>query len=513
MIKALLIKSGNLHTRARGITPPLGLMYLASYIRQTRGDEVKIIDMRLSKEPLKEIYHIVNDFKPDIIGISALTLEAPAMYYLAHFVKQISDIPIIVGGPHATSVPEEVIKYHDIDIVVIGEGEFTFKEILDTYESQAQDLSMINGIAYKDHNDIIINKPKGSISDLDQLPFPAWDLVKIDRYAVLPSMSTVGYRPYMVLLTSRGCPFHCTYCHNIFGKKFRARSVDNVLGEISMLIEQYKISDFEIIDDISNFNKERFKYIMNGIIERGWQVNLSFPNGVRTDLLDEEIICLMKKAGTSEISIAVETVSMRLQKMVRKNLNLDKVKKMIDVCADAGMFIRGFFMLGFPTETEKELKATIDFACKSRIHEALFFIVNPFGGTELSQQVELAGKVPFNIKPEDYDYHSMPFNASNIPDKRLHRLYTLAYIRFYFNPIRIIRILKAKTMWRDLPYHLSRVIRDLLTPKGNKKFVFEPIDFEFLVKKDNKEIQQSSCSKKNNLIDYHYTSEKKLIYK
>lgn len=269
---------------------------------------------------------------------------------------------------------------------------------------------------------------------------------------------------------------------------------------MKILIEQYHINDFEIIDDISNFNKERFKQIMNGIIERGWKVNLSFPNGVRTDLLDEEIIYLMRKAGTSEISIAVETISPRLQKFVKKNLNLEKVQRMIDVCADAGMFIRGFFMLGFPTETEKELKATIDFACKSKIHEALFFLVNPFGGTELAKQIESMGKAPSSAKPEDFDYHAMPFNASNIPDKRLHSLYTLAYVRFYFNPIRIIRILKAKTMWRDLPYHLRRVVRDLFPPKGNKKLVLTPIDFEF--KRINKKgtVQKPSIQSQDNVI-------------
>ena len=477
-MKLLFIKSGNLNTRARGITPPLGLMYIASYVRQTRGDDIRIFDIRFYNEPLKEIYRIINEFQPDIVGISAITLEAPAMYQIAHFVKMVSDIPVVVGGPHATSVPEEVIKNHDVDIVVIGEGELTFKELLDFYEKGGR-ISDINGIAYKIGNTPVINQPRVYIESLDTLPFPAWDLVELKKYATTASMSTVGFRPYMVLLTSRGCPFHCTYCHNIMGKKFRPRSVDNVLEEMRILIEEYRINDFEIIDDISNFDRERFKKIMRGIIDKGWKVRLAFPNGVRTDLLDEEAVRLMRQAGTTEISIAVETVSLRLQRMVKKNLNLEKVKHIINVCVKEGMFVRGFFMLGFPTETEEELKATIDFACKSKIHEALFFLVNPFGGTELSKQIEGMGKMPSHVKPEDFDYHAMPFNASDIPDKRLHRLYTLAYIRFYFNPIRIIRILKAKAMWSDLPYWLGRVYHSLLTPMGNKKLLLEPIDFEF----------------------------------
>jgi radical SAM superfamily enzyme YgiQ (UPF0313 family) len=477
-MKILLIKSGNMNTRSIGITPPLGLMYVASYVREVRGDEVRIFDIRFYKEPLKEIYRVLVEFEPDMIGISALTLEATALYQIAHFVKMIMDVPIIVGGPHATSAPEEVLKNNDIDIVVIGEGELTFKELLDNL-SEGHGIEHVKGIGYRKDNDIILNTQREYIEHLDKLPFPAWELIELKKYADNPSMSIIGYGYYMVLLTSRGCPFHCTYCHNIMGKEFRPRSVENVLEEMRILIETYRIHDFEIIDDISNFDRGRFKQIMRGIISNGWKVTLSFPNGVRTDLLDDEAVQLMRQAGAAEISIAVETASPRLQRMVKKNLNLEKVRHIIDVCVKEGMFVRGFFMLGFPTETEEEIKATIDLACKSRMHGALFFLVNPFGGTELSKQVEGMGKMPSYIKPEDFDYHAMPFNASNVPDKKLHRLYATAWMRFYFNPIRIFRILKTKTTWNDLPYYLQVLVKNLFTPKGNQRSILESADFEF----------------------------------
>ena len=478
-MKVLLIKSSNPTILYKGMAPPLGLMYIASYIKEKRHDEVRILDVRLYKEPLKKVYDSINEFQPDIVGIGALTFESQTMYHIAHLMKRISDIPIIVGGPYATSVPEEAIKNKDIDIVAVGEGEVTFKELLDTLESEG-DLNNVQSIVYKDNGSIKMNRSRDYIENLDELPFPAWDLIELKKYAKLPSVNEIAFRPYMILLTSRGCPFKCTYCHDIFGKKFRARSANNVLEEMQILVNQYAIKDLKIIDDIANFDRERIKSILEMTIKKQWKIRLAFPNGVRADMLDEEIIDLMRKAGTVEIAIAVETVSPRLQKMVKKNLHLATVKKMINICADSGMFIQGFFMLGFPTETEEEVKATINYACKSRIHEALFFLVNPFGGTELSMQVKSMGKIPLNVKSEDFDYHAMPFNASNVPDKKLHMLYIFAYIRFYFNPIRILRILKTKATWRDLPYLLIWLLRDLIAPyKGNKKIVFEPADISF----------------------------------
>jgi radical SAM superfamily enzyme YgiQ (UPF0313 family) len=503
-MKLLLIKSGNTKSRSTGITPPLGLMYIASYVRTHRHDDVRIFDIRLHKQYLKDIENIISNYKPDIVGISALTLEAPAMFQIAHLVKTIDkSIPIIVGGPHVSSVPEEVIQNDNIDIAVIGEGEITFKEILEAFEGERA-LETVDGICFRTDNErlttrfginiqgiyqnsnkklmstdtitidnrttVIKTNDRKYLQELDTLPFPAWDLIEIKSYAVHRSMSNVGIRPYMVVFTSRGCPFRCTYCHNIFGKRFRARSVENVIREMETLITAYSIRDFEIIDDVSNFDKERLKAICNEIINRGWKIRLSFPNGVRTDLLDEETIYLLKRVGTAEMSIAVETASPRLQKLIKKNLNLEKVQKMIDVAAHAGIFLRGFFMIGFPTETEEELKATINFACKSKLHIAFFFVLNPFKGTEIIKQIQHAGKQLPNINLESFDYMANPFNPSTIDDKKFHKLYMWAYIRFYANPMRIFRILRDKPMHNDLFIRLVSLVKNYIpAPSGNKK--------------------------------------------
>ena len=505
-MRVLLIKSGYMQSRVKAITQPLGLMYIASYIRTYRSDEVKIFDIRFHKQYLQDIEHIILTYKPALVGISALTLEAPNMFYIAHHVKAIDkNIPVIVGGPHASSVPEEVIKNNDIDLAVIGEGEITFKEILDAFEGE-RGLETVDGICFRTDNKIIASSFKTSflpearttadekfgvglspittdkattfmktndrqyVQELDTLPFPAWDLIEIMSYAKHGSMSDVGIRPYMVLFTSRGCPFLCTYCHNIFGKRFRARSVGNVINEMEKLINTYNINDFEVVDDISNLDKDRLKAICNGIINKDLKIRLSFPNGVRTDLFDEETIRLLKRAGTSEIAIAVETASPRLQKLIKKNLNLEKVRKNIDIAAKAGIFLRGFFMLGFPTETEQEMNATIDFACRSKLHVALFFVLNPYKGTEIVNQIQSAGKKLPEMNLEDFDYQSMPFNSSAMDDNKFHKLYRRAYIKFYSNPVRIFRIIRDKPLYNDLFARFWGLISNYLPhPAGNKR--------------------------------------------
>ncbi|MCL4479085.1 MAG: B12-binding domain-containing radical SAM protein [Deltaproteobacteria bacterium] len=507
-MKILFIKSRNINTKVIGITPPLGLMYVASYIRATRGDDVRIFDISFHKAPLREIDRIIHEFEPDVIGISALTLEAPALYQIAHFVKTVTGAPIIVGGPHATSAPDEILENKDIDIAVIGEGEVTFKELLDNLDA-GQGIEKVDGIMYRQDDDIIRTPPRGYIDNLNELPFPAWDLIDVNKYAHVKSVSTIIFRssflPYMVMLTSRGCPFQCTFCHNIMGKNFRARSAENVLEEMRILVEQYHINDFEIIDDISNFDRERIKSILSGIIEKGWKVRLSFSNGVRTDMLDEEIISLMQKAGASEVSIAVETVSPRLQKMIKKNLNLEKVKKMIEFAADRGIFLRGFFMFGFPTETEEEMKATIDFACKSKLHIAYFFLLNPYKGTGIYEYVQEMGlgKQLEKIQLDDFDYLAMPLNISDIPDEKFYKLYRSAYIKFYINPARIFRILRTKAVVHDLFYHFNHILpmvlltlQAMLFPlKGNKQTTLEQVEITYH-KKNTKYLSLWSSKKK-----------------
>ncbi|MCL4478551.1 MAG: B12-binding domain-containing radical SAM protein [Deltaproteobacteria bacterium] len=462
MIKLLLIKATNNKVKSGGdVTPPLGIMYLASYLSYKMSDkiQIKILDTRLYPNVIQIVNKYMDNFKPDIVGISAITLEAENLLKIANFIKSVSSkIPVIVGGPHVSYFTENIIDSPYIDFGVIDEGEITFYELI-TALNEGGNFDDIKGIAFKKDGRIIKTQQRPYMVDLDALPFPSWDLIEYDKYSKLTSQSNIGVRPYMSLLTSRGCPFHCIFCYNIRDKKFRARTPLNVINEMKVLTEKYKIRDFEIIDDVANFDRNRYKDIFKNIISNALDVRLSFPTGIRVDLLDEETISLMKKAGTAELTVAIETASKRLQRLIHKNINLEKAERLINYAASQNLFVRGTFVFGFPTETKEEIKSTINFACKLKLQVAIFLIATPFPGTEILRQFEISGKSIEELNSTNFDFHGVPFNGSNVPDKEFFRLYHWAYARFYLNPARILLILKTKSMWNDLLIRALRVFR------------------------------------------------------
>lgn len=427
------------------VVPPLGLMYLAATIRERFPSQytIEIIDMRLHHLSVGNIEEEIKEFKPDIIGCSVLSCENDCMNELANTSKHIDGgIRFIVGGPHATMWYPDVLKNHNIDIAVLGEGEETICELLQRFEKNEQ-IDEIPGIAFRKGDQVVITQSRVPIDDLDSVSFPAWDLVR------LPDYSGFGHFPmglhragkrYMALFTSRGCPYQCIYCHNIFGKVFRKRSAENVFKEIMELYTKYGVDEFHVFDDIFNFDKKRAGEICDYIISSGIKIWISFPNGLRGDILDKGLLVKLKSAGTYSITFALETASPRMQKIIRKNIEIEKLKAAIEIADNNKMLTKCFFMLGFPGETLDEVMQTIDFALRSKLCIVSFFCVTPQKNTQLFEK----------IKKEFPDF-SLEFNASNywlspkfyeekIVGMPLSRLLTHAYLKFYFNPRRIMRI-------------------------------------------------------------------------
>jgi len=382
---------------------------------------------------------------------------------------------VVFGGPYPSSDPELALGDPCVDAAVTGEGEETFNELVRVIAGEGPrwrepgTLGAVAGLAFMQEGAVRRTGARAPIEDLDSLPTPAWDLIDYRRYWRRGGMASVGKRPYLTMFTSRGCPYRCVFCHNIFGKTFRARSPESVAGEAAELM-RLGAGDIEILDDIANYRQERFDRMLELMLERGLHPALSFPNGVRADLLSESSVDLLKKVGTGEISVAVETASPRLQKLLRKNISLDKVSRAIDMMAARRIFTRGFFMLGLPTETEQEIRATARFARQSRLHLALFFTPNPYPGTELYTMFAEAGKLPAAARPGDYDYFGSAFNGSQVTAALYRRLYRQAYYGFYLNPLRAMRIARDRPRWSDIParaYGLFRNMASFRRLEGN----------------------------------------------
>ncbi len=440
MARVLLVRTLDRYVFPHCATPPLGIMYIASVLREKGSHEVKILDMRLDYTEACDVAAAASEFDADIVGISTLTPEAPVMHQVAQEVKKANaGCTVIAGGPHVSTYVEDGAGDPNIDYVVLGEGEETMSELVEAISSGG-DPSRVNGIAFKQNGEVTRTPPREYIQDLDKVPQPAWDLLELEKYFKHWRFSHMGPQPYMAIMTSRGCPFKCIYCHNMLGKKYRTRSAENVFSEIKMVHDRYGISDFEIIDDSFNLDKKRAVRICDLIISSGLKLKLSFPNGVRGDVMDEELLSKLRQAGAFLITYAPETGSARVQKMIRKNVDLEKLDDIISLTRRMGFFTHGFFMLGFPGETEEDLKDTVRFALKAKFHTATFNIAHPFPGTEMYRQAKEMGK-KVDVSFQDVSYVHSSLNLSEVDDSRLFAFQKKVFRRFYLSPRRMFWIL------------------------------------------------------------------------
>lgn len=429
--------------------PPLGLLSIISCLRQRFSAEqvaIRFVDAKLRKLAPSEI---LDDLAwADVIGLSVLNSEAGAAAEIARLAKGLDPQKVVAyGGPYAHRRAEEILGVTpEVDWVFDGEAEYTFGDALETLIQGRSIACGIKGLYFRDAATQKVVVPLGNdvIMDLDKLPFPAWDLVDFDAYAARTKMTEwMKGKRYAPLFTSRGCPYKCAYCHDIFTKKFRWQSPERVLAEIDYLVANYNIDEFQIVDDIFNLHKPRAKAIFKGVVEHHGKgkLNFCFPNGLRGDILDKDLIAAMKEGGTYQINMAVETVTPRLQKLIDKNLDVDKVASFIKHCHANDIPVKGFFMLGFPTETPREMWNTIRFAWKSKLTFAGFFTVVPQPGTALYALAKQESEEALS-KVQEIHYYGRQSWYSMAYGYPLGLVSRMAYMGFYLQPSRIGRFFR-----------------------------------------------------------------------
>jgi radical SAM superfamily enzyme YgiQ (UPF0313 family) len=434
--------------------PPLGLLYLASTLRQTFGNgvEVRLLDLTVAQARYTQARGLMNEFRPHVVGLSVLNWEAEEAGRFALMTQ--TEFPgtiVALGGPFAHRNTQRICATGVYDWIFDGEADWSFPIACQRWFHGDKSMDDIVGLtwraapgeSYTNNADLLRlgKQPVGLVEDLDAIPLPAWDLIDFDCYAnVRNMMSLLRGKRYAPIFTSRGCPYLCTYCHDIFGKRFRWRSPENVAAEVKLLRDM-GVDELEIVDDIFNMNPPRMKAVCRAI--EPFKMHISFPNGLRFDILDEEGCEALTRAGTYAACVAIETITPRLQELIKKHLRVDRTQQAIRWMASRGVLIRGFFMLGFPTETREEMQATIDYAIKSELAQAYFFNVVPQPGTPL---YDLALKENASALESQslYEYNSKVPWYTAAYGVNLDKVKKRAYFRFFvLSPARWARLVRG----------------------------------------------------------------------
>lgn len=399
-----------------GTVPPLSLGYLASYINKydDENHKIKILEESERIDLEKEIM----GFNPDVIGIGMTSPQFPRSVKIADFIKENLDVPVVVGGVHPTVLPEQTLKGGKFDVGVIGEGEVTFFEIIQSLKN-GSGLKHIKGTCYKEGKKIKLADPRPVLKNLDLLPPPARELINMNLY--LESIRDVHIESIRKrsnhIFTSRGCPYNCMYCASftIHKRGFRMHSPEYVLEEIRKLVKKYKPEVIRIMDDLFIVDKNRVRKICELLIESGLNEKVVFSAEMRANLVskkDVEFMKLLKKAGVVQAEFGFESGSPRVLSYLKGGtVTIKQNHEAIEVCKEAGMRVFGNFMIGTLGETAENIKMTKRFILEhfDDLDAIVINLTTPYPGTELWELCEKKGLLK-GVKWEELNWDFQYFN-------------------------------------------------------------------------------------------------------
>jgi radical SAM superfamily enzyme YgiQ (UPF0313 family) len=440
-----IVKSdSNLIKNVHGCTPSVGLLSIAAVLEK-EGHVVQYLDSSAEGLYVNSFHNIAKkliskNFMPDFIGLTATTAIIENTYSICQILKEyFPNSKIVIGGIHATILPEEALTYSDY--VVIGEGEITFKELVNGVRPEK-----ILGLGYHSKKGIKINDPRPAITDLDSLPMPAYHLLDFSKYR--PAVGNSKRFPAITVLTSRNCSYNCKFCYH-YSNKVAFRSAENIIKEVKLLTRKYGIKEIHFYDDNFLLNKEnviRFcKLLEQEKIDITWTCLTRVDTIVKNGKVSLEYLKLLKKSGLWRLLFGIETADIGLMKRISKIIDLDDARKAINACRKVGIQSFCTYMLGLPGETEKTCSKTINFALSLDSDMAHFNLLTPYPGTPIFDWAKAHGLFLPRKRWENYSISDRVIRLPTISNKRLDYYYRLANRKFYLRPKTIFRRLKNLT--------------------------------------------------------------------
>lgn len=414
---------------------PLGLGYISSYLGS------KGFKSELFLGNLQDFRNKIISDKFDIVGISSMTPSFLNAVEMAKIVKQYSNAKVVIGGQHASSLKEKILEeVPEFDFLIYGEGENPFLELCAKINSSSK--KDIKGLIWRDGYNLVVNPPGGFIANLDILPYPRKELADA---LIFNAHSHLKFGKSASMVTSRGCPYGCIFCssRNTMGSKYRYHSVEYIISQLEYLHKQMDVKGIIFWDDTLTLLPERLEKICEQIIKKN--IKIQWYCLSRIDSITEDLLKLMKKAGMRIISFGIESGSERIQKLIRKELSLDRAKSIIRICEREGIRTQATFIFGFPFDTLDTINETVQFAKRLSPTLAIFFSLIPYPGSEVFDSLPL-DKRPMTIKEWSQaiatDTKIKSYN-DKISSEELNNLIKKAYLLFYLRPRQLLKIAKT----------------------------------------------------------------------
>jgi radical SAM superfamily enzyme YgiQ (UPF0313 family) len=436
-------------------TPPLGLACLAAMTRKC-GYDTTIVDAAATNMSYEDITRAILERGCKYVGITAATISVKNAGRVAESIKAADKgITTIIGGPHLSALPEETMsRYLSFDIGVIGEGDYTIIDLLEHLET-GKDLSSVKGLIYRNGGGFVTTDGRPRVHNLDELPFPAWDLLPNLAKFYCPPVHTLKRFPAALLIASRGCPGKCMFCaRTVYGNSLRAHSAEYTFEMIKDLYLNYGIREIQIRDD--NFVAYRQRLVRLCEILRREKLDLVWTCAGRVDMVTPAILKLMKEAGCWQIWYGIESGSQAILDTVKKNVTIKQIEDAVQMTLDAGISPCGFFIIGHPSETIETLEATVEFARRLRLTEAHFSFMTPFPGSELYERAEEYGV--FHNDWTKLNGWQVTFVPHGLTAEVLEHYSKKAFSRFYFRPRIILSYIAKIRSWKHLRFYFLGLI-------------------------------------------------------